>query len=723
MASFRKPIKSATDHSMARQLRYWGEFLSVEGVRWRVELLQETSGVDLTPEEIFFPASPLTIEWAKCNKLDVIESSSATLIVESDTDRRFIDLYQVEFGTVLLNVYRAGSLYWSGTLDTELYEEPYSYNSHYDVTLTFSDFAPLERLKWQMDGCPSTLTIVKECLKLSCIEFKEIDKRISTALVVRLYKVPLTLDEVFNLCENFYDEDGEPMTVKEVLEAVLKPFALKIQQKNGAIVIYDINRISLLTPSVIEWDSTDATLSVDETFNNVTLAFSPYADTTILSGEIEPEDVAPDEQGILIHTDNNSANNQFLSPEGFRFVASSFWSDILELSGGAKFFRINPQYSGSKEAGVAYTAKTFDQGIGDYNMYDLYQPKDCFNAAGVNSEMMMRTKQRKFINSASEFTGYKLKVSLELLFDVRYNPFETKQINNEEGNWQKMQDWCNFGYVPIKIYIKNDNGEVLYHFENKATLYSDGYEDQSAWVAGPSAWGDCFLAYYDKGDRRGSSGFGGWKKNRTMIGYHQGELPSSFDHGGEGQIIPMPPDSGWLVMEVGTGVHQFDYNRRVEPIYPMVKWVLYKSPEITVIKNNGIEFSPEDIEIKAWINKAAKEELSISTAVGTMPKPIPSARGLILDQYRRPTMKFSRQGVTDTIERLLVGTAYSHYATKHNILSGTAKILPTFGIYNDSNTSGVFMVMSEVQYIADDQSEISLVQIHEDNYTGLEFDE
>ena len=46
------------------------------------------------------------------------------------------------------NVYRNGERYWTGILDTEQYEEPYSTLSGYEVSLTFSDFAALDRVKW-----------------------------------------------------------------------------------------------------------------------------------------------------------------------------------------------------------------------------------------------------------------------------------------------------------------------------------------------------------------------------------------------------------------------------------------------------------------------------------------------------------------------------------------------------------------------------------------------
>ena len=126
-----------------KYLRYYSEFYDTTQVLWRVEILQEAAAA-FTPEEITLQGeSPVVIDWHSIEKTDTVMGSAATLVLNSDRDRQFIDMYQIEVGAVRLDVYRNGALYWSGTLDTELYEEPYSYEKNYDVELTFSDFAAI----------------------------------------------------------------------------------------------------------------------------------------------------------------------------------------------------------------------------------------------------------------------------------------------------------------------------------------------------------------------------------------------------------------------------------------------------------------------------------------------------------------------------------------------------------------------------------------------------
>lgn len=257
---------------MALGVRYKGEFCALGGARYRVEILQE--GYDGTnPGVLTFDGdTPLQIEWSETDKMEPVRSSAATLTIISDTDRQYIDLYQVEVGTVRMDIYRNGTLYWSGLLDTELYEEPYSSGWNYSVVLTFSDFACLERMKWgkDKDSVLSLQTMIEECLNAAGINYGELVKYIST----KRYNVsdnPVSFDEIFASQANFYDEEGEALSCREVLEGILRPFALSIIQKASKVYIYDLNALSGRQAVQVAWDDEDAVLSADNVYNNVML--------------------------------------------------------------------------------------------------------------------------------------------------------------------------------------------------------------------------------------------------------------------------------------------------------------------------------------------------------------------------------------------------------------------------------------------------------------------
>ena len=734
---------------MALGVRYRGATLSRAGVHWRVDILQEGYG-GTPPAELSFPSEePLIIEWAETDKLDPVQSSSATLKVMSDTDRQFIDLYTVEVGAVCMDVYRNGSLYWSGSLDTELYKEPYSMTSGYEVTLMFSDFACLGRLDWASTGLLSFHDIIVTCLQRACINYGSLRKMISTAKDE--YSSPLTLQELFANQENFIDEEGEPSTARDVLEAILQPFALRIVQKAGNIFIYDLNALYSQAASRLEWgDSDDAVLGVDKIYNNVKVTFSPYGDAEMMKGEVEEDaTLTADSGGRLFKMSyERDGFGQLVQADGFRLHLRETMKSNMTIAGGAKYFQIRSIYSGDDHTGVAMSVRAGDyvcdkEGqINPLTTQLLNNPKDCGTIAGgnINTDTVI-TCPRVFLGYVSiRRFHYKLRLDLELLFDTRYNPFESEgdyndnaawrdgflNLGHHDGAYQNMQDWCNFGYVPIRLSLVDEDGTVMYHYENAHVLESSGYKhDYCRWVSGEGRWGQCWLCYYDFEDRKSKTGFGGWAKNKQIIGYYRDELPAQWNTIGKGEFIDLPPVGGYLVLEIGAGVHQFDWKREVKNIYRVTRWVAYKNPGITLCRTNCTEVEAEDIEDSAWLNRAAKEELEIDTIIGTITQKfgLPNAKGQVFAADRSVYSTFHRAGVTDRLERLLIGTVYSQYADRHATLSGTARLLPSFGIYTERATAGKFMVLSEMQDIKSDTSEVTLSELTEEEYQGIEYEE
>lgn len=217
--------------------RYSGEFAGADGTLWRVEIHEDSETAFSTVGELSFPYDePLLIEWEKRAKEEVIQGSSATLKLISPGDRTYVDLYSVKPCAVRLDVYRAGALYWRGTLDTELYEEPYESARGYTVSLTFSDFGVLARKKLYGHEVQSLRAILERALEAAGLAGMEIyDGYISSRVVPAARLVPETngptgassqaeaglLDELYVSGDNFYDEDGEAITAEEVVEGVL----------------------------------------------------------------------------------------------------------------------------------------------------------------------------------------------------------------------------------------------------------------------------------------------------------------------------------------------------------------------------------------------------------------------------------------------------------------------------------------------------------------------
>ena len=706
---------------------YRGSFLSKRGVTWKVEILKEGFAGQVT--ELTFPAdTPLEFNWSETDKLEPVQASSATLKVVSESDRQFVGLYTVAVGDVRMDVYRNNVLYWSGNIDTELYEEPYSTANGYDVTLTFSDFACLDRFNWSETGFMSVYDIIAECLRLTGINYSDIIAHISTSTSV--YSNPLDLTRVNVLQDDFYDEDGESMTAREVLEAVLKPFALRIIQKGGKIFVYDLNALHSENAAQVTWDDTDSALSVDVVYNNVKVTFSPYGDAKMMEGKVEKDDSLTSETGGRLVRMNYHRNNYGTldALEGFRVHTNDTLKSNMTKISRAKFFQICPIWSGEESNGVIMSLRAGDYFVASgHTTQVLSNPKDCGTIARGVSTTAIITCPKAYLGYTSYRRGeYRLRINLSVLFDTRYNPFEDGDGNNEGGNFWKLKNWCNYGYVPIRLSLQDADGNVLYHYENYQIVDSGSYShsNKERWVAGAGQWGQAYLGYYDRDDLKSSCGFAGWQTNKPVIGYYRGDLPESWKIIPDGEYIPLPPVGGYLVLEIGEGIHQFDYGREVKDIYSQIRWVAYKEPSITLCSKNYKELESKDLEDSAWLNRAAKEELSIETILGTMTVAhgTPNAKGQLFDPSFNIYGKFARAGVQDRLERLLIGTVYSQYASRHVVLSGTAVLVPDFGVLSDAATPGKFIMLGENQDCIEDTSDIVMAEFSEDNYEGIEYE-
>ncbi len=703
---------------MSMSLRYEGGFYSYANTLYDVRIYQEDYSGEVG--EIAFTDVPLEIEWREVDKLEPVQSSSAKLQLFSDTDREFVGLYTVKAGSVRMDVLRDGELYWSGTLDPELYEEPFAYASGYGVELTFADLAILDRLNFNGEGFKTLREIITESLAKTNINYvSPLDEHISTKRDRYDDDGDSLLDLVSLQSQNFYDEDGEAMSAREVLDETLRPFALRLVQKAGRIRVYDLNALSsAFTPETVEWSSDDSTLSVDKVYNNVELTFSPYERTTLLLGEVEEKSVEGQRVTVWFSTSTNNSDEI-----GF-YIHLSDTGEGLTKNANAKFFRIEPYYSGSEEAGVAWTVKTTRRNanaLDEANWISYVQ--DPSSTIGDSLLTVPSTPYMAYAGIVRD--NYRLRVSLQLLYDPRLNPFEDSSTINEEGNYEEQKNWANFVYVPIKLTVRNEDGSVAYHFVNNAVKDSDSFAnpgEKAFWKTGEATWGEAWLCWY-QGNRRDESGLGGWQENKQIIGYYRDELPAMFDKWGSGELIDIPPMGGYIEMEVGTGIIIYDYGREIKQgVYDQCRWMMYKEPKIEFVQKNGNEIDEKDIELSAWLNRDAKDTLTIETVVGTMPTPSPAALGQVFDTgtyFIRN--EFIRAGVTDQLEKLLIGTIYTAYATPHMTLSGEVSILPSFMTYTDRNEPGTYLLLSETQNLRNDTSYISMVQFEADDYEGIEY--
>lgn len=764
-----------------KYVRYMGDFLSRAGVVWHVEILQENAHeYDEIGGLTFEAEEALTIEYPSNAKEDVICGSTATLQIESPGDRTYEDLYTIDAGAIRLDVYRAGALYWSGTLDPEFYEEPYEKAAHYVVSLTFSDFGILDRLKYTLADMRTIKEVVTHCLAMTKINYGSLDESlISTSLPGAASA--MSLSDLIIRSDNFYDEDGEASTLKEVLEAMLQPLGLRMVQRVGKVYIYDINGLYSKAPTAEAiWSGDSSTMSTDVVYKNAKITWSPYAQ----SGNLAPETCWTEKTDANLLNINSITAKTYEGSEYWSYHYSTNLWDWLDATDsgftlytntkgtnatlnpyftGTRFFKIVPQYDGDEAEGIAlYWAglQGFQVGGSGWNQAQLR-----LQFYGVNPNYLGATVKDidKYLFRSSPVwvppvdTAQKLllNVGLELLLDPRFNPSEGAaniMKNEEEKDWQEQ--WKrrgNFLYVPVTIKFQPDNSSAIYCWDNRSIIkqavgspiktlqqtYGEWKRYDTTKDDAPEVWG--YLAYYDAGDRAENCGVAqGWKVNRAAINPHTAQLTTVLEQAEAGQFIPYPSygaggkiwvevrGKGWVISDGGVNLSE---TQRIDTYGlwdgggygPKMRWILAKLPTIEIVNNVQFEqtISTDDVEYEAELNSSAKEPIEIDTMCGSSAAGVPTARGAYFKATNGEQIKtLTRAGRTSQVEELLIGTLYSQYAARKTKLDGEIELHPDGLVsYTEQNQDDKkFILIGETQDVIMDTTEATLIEIRPDEY-------
>lgn len=757
-----------------KYLRYMGEFLSVSGVVWRAEILQEADTAFETVGSLEFDADqPLVIEWGNKSKEEVICGATATLKIISPGDRTYEDLYSIDVGRVRLDVYRNNALYWSGCIDTEFYEEPYEQLNGYTVSLSFTDLGVLDRLKYDLANMQTLYDVVSYCIGCCGINCGGIDDSlISTSLTPS--GSALSLTDIKVRSDNFYDEDGEALTLGEVIEGILQPLALRMIQRAGKVYIYDINGLyTKAAKKQIVWDGSSQTLGVDVVYNNAKITWSTYAQ----SGNLSPDSCWPEsiETPPNVASMNNTSGGSMNGAKYFSFHYENKdltkWFDAQDygftiwlaeqgnnaelINNSVRYFRIVPQYDGTECEGVAvrWTAVAgwkVDYGGGNWTAQYSWQAygvsTDALTGFLTDIGAVLFKSSPVWIPPVANAGNLVLRVGLEMLLDPRFNPFESAENND----LMKYKDWYsnwnthgNFVYVPVTIKFQPDGSDAVYVWDNRSIVQTAvGSPVKSingtygSWVRltndeTPNAWG--WLAYYDAKDRKETSGVLGWKKNRPAINPHTADTLSILTNAEDGQYIPYPNygggggnlwvevrDGNWQISDGNATLQNVNYNNPKQ-LWGKFSWLLFKLPEIEIMNSTQFDktINTDDVEYNAQLNSAAKEPIEIDTICGTSAEGVPTARGAYFNaETGKQITQLSRAGRTTQAEDLLIGTLYSQFAQRRTTLSGEAQLMyDPIAVYTEANQDGkLFMATEDVQDVRMDCSDAVYVEIRPDEY-------
>lgn len=741
-----------------KTIRFQGSFRALGGHIIKVEILKEGDAPFL--DTLTFPGeSPVTISWADADKLEPVLSSSCTLRLESMTDRQFIDeLYTEDSGSVQLKVFRDGTLYWSGSLDSEQYEEPYSFAKNYDVDITFNDFARLERIKYDRTDDVSVKDLVEWIISKSGVEYGSIIWKTSTQTSAG---ANTAFTDSYVKSANWYDEEGKPSTLREVLDGVLRPFSLRIKQKAGDIYIYDLHTVYSETASMVTWDGTDAMVSADKIYNDIEISWSPYDSATLFESDFEIASSATASQTIQF------PQNDTMTPEGSEAImaqtgqstknlSNTWWNNKVTLNsqqvyilknregfsletynsgegvtlgGSAKFFKIKPQYSGQDDMGVLLRIGSFDLN-GGYAIWGnnlrsgIFGSVNQYTSAGHDA----LTFAKFYVPTLQNKSGYYLKLEVDTLISTKVNPYESYTLS--QGDRINVTDHV---YIPYNLKLESDDGKT-YYWDTSAVISST--DNEVAIVSPSSSWkqsgqqGKVFSAsnyaaalHYtsNPSDPTEADANLGWTTNTVMMARHSSNVSDSVKAMGSGEFIPLPTTGGWVTLTISDIIDSSDTRGNWEHyINGYLGWLAFKSVRVKIVDKYGHDLKSSDIVTTATLNKSAKEELSVDTLLDVSSTVTNVAKGMLVSADGIPLTGFRRNGVTGSLAELMCNTIYSQYATRHLVLSGTVQLLNTPGILSEQNTEGKFILESEEQDLIRNESQIKMVQFLPDEYTSTD---
>lgn len=747
-----------------RFLRYMGEFFSRAGIVWRVEILQAAEQPFSEIGSLTFEADEaLVIEWSHSEKEQVICGSTATLRPESPGDRTYEDLYTITPGRIVMDVYREGALYWSGTLDPEFYEEPYELAANYPVSLTFSDLGVLDRLKYDQSGMLTLHDVVDYCIGRAGFNTILDESIISTSLTPGGLRMKLSDLKVRS--DNFYDEDGEALSLKEVLEGILQPLALRMIQRAGHLYIYDLNALYHTPSNEVYWEGDSQTMGTDRVYNNAKITWNTYAQSSELSDEecwileVDPDFTALNNlEGKHPYTDDNPfgedrvysyhyGSNPFdvdtrtdYSGVGFSLWTSKQGKGAELKNSNVRFFKIVPQNEGSETEGVALTwISTYVEPTTAHDAEMKTKRNGVYSSIAGSFDTcgsVLFETTPVWIPPVSKTLD--LCVNMEALVDPRIN-FYNEATNFYTGflsGWfqkyayNKWQKDANFVYAPVRILFRRDDGKT-FCWDNRFSVKGAVYDVKSIeftkgeWVEDTgNVWG--YLAYYDPEDRKDNTGVLGWQQNRPAINAHKEKLLLALQKA-KGQYIPYPMVDaslgGYISIEVLSGWVVKNDNGKDCPLLSdgNVAWVMCKLPTISIANASlfGKEINTDDIEYNADINPEAKDPIELDTICGSSAEGVPTARGAYFSALTGEQItQLTRAGRTSQVEDLLIGTLFSQFGERHTTLSGEMSIV-TQGLitYTEANQDGKkFMITADVQDVITDISDATITELRPDEY-------
>ena len=691
---------------MAWFTRYQSDWKSVQNNNdLRLDIQSEVNGSIIEPKGT---PNPVDIIMPSKDKFDPIKSTGLDISLISSTDRQLENLFAAGDKEYRVQLYQNDDLVWFGYLNSEQYSEPWTEVENYPVNFYANDgFNVLDKIEFLTDTGDRYFGIMSQWDVLQIIfnkwEMMDLVNEIKVSISTTSPSITIGAEEtIFHntlvKLDNYYDEDNKPMSCREVLDAILRPYGGNIIIQGTNIIITDVNTLAGLSFNYITYD------------NNYDYSASYSSGTS---------------------TDVNTLG--YYKKGGDYQLKQGYKEHVV---------RYNKYKANTIDIGIHDTSLHYDSGSlvhdedGDNDFYRL-------QASHSNFE---------FIESAS-IMGYKKESGDDLEYCMEIE-FYASPYDNRTYNVRATSSFTDFYVIGNQTHYLNIKGNL------KGRWSTDPYNLETTF-GNPDETNRLNYAWYLSIGNKTFNGttwvtsgtydettalemiVGGVDSKPVDVwmpiggGANEGNpsLNSNYPYtkGEEGLLISIPIGvEGYVTMSFSGHSSTYEWKK---PLFREFNWIsstdwlyLYgigiKDLELSVVKKGTLSPDEEDIEYigtvnTGWTNKKQEHTIKHGCSYSNIGTPIDNG-GLISKQTRAYIGQWYRAGEVGTIEELLLNSICSNNVTstkKIGINLNNSTSLAELRLIDTTLLSGSMFILEGYEIDPTEESvNYDLVEVKVDGY-------
>ena len=705
------------------QKKYYYTFKPLDYKVHTVEIWQNTA-LTLTPIQVIGAPDPFIVSLSGLNdKLEPVRGTGADLNLFATSSMQYMDLYTSTIQEYQVRHYIDGNLNWCGYLDTELFSSDISKQKNYTVSITANDgFALLDQMTYLQSntlpftGISSQYSILQYIISKLNLPYNNIYIGLSTTIPgVTIAASETIFNKIYVKNANFYDEDGVPMTLREVLDSTLRSLGAFIIQSNGSLYITDIqsmvsgstftfkkydnsltyvgtesSKLTLIGDlSTLKFAGSTQTLNIVPAYNKAVVSYSPYPIKDIIDFKAEEDFYNTDGfTGITINYKPSTGYNAFWWNET-NYMNSKTWTN----TNNGKFIKMWGATTGNEDM-IDYYLKIDKYGTGaGYLMNSSTLSFKCKLDLPfiIPSKYKIKVNAKSFIRTIDTLGNEAVDVTKQMVY-IEY--FCKVKIGNKQYSYSPTQlgathltkgwvDLANSGYYSMVFSIAPTGSTNINYVSENEWIDLKWYSFKGDYVAVPN---DYMIPL---------TGFSGGQLEFEIYGF---------------RVWP----SWSYIPQLATS----------DSLMASVKDVRLKDITFSLVDENNNPVGDSDIEYVGIINPMYKGDGNkIDIKQGTNITGNPLERGDLVT-YDGTTYswlnQFTRGGTTDIIENLLLRTYVGNYENKNIAVTATVKQLPsnvgylTYD-YPSTLTGKKFMLTAFTNNYANNSSEITMQEVFADS--------